>query len=258
MRRALLVIAALLCFALPSRATISIVAHTSVVGNGASVTVTTLNINTTGATAEFIGVIDYNADPSNTPPSDSLGNTWTYIATATAPANAGGATVRSGIFYCLNPTTGTAQNFSVTSIYGPVFVIAASGVATSAALDLHSEAGAGGYTSSTVQPGGITPSQNGEILITLLDGGTFGTPYTIDSSFTNPDSQAYTSGLSFGGSMGYLIQTTAGVEDPTWSATTQPNVFGLGTNIASFKASGGPPPSGHCGACDLSMLLHLR
>src|SRR5204863_2222713 len=81
------------------------------------------------------------------------------------------------------------------------------------------------------QPGSVTPSQDNEVLVTGYGGDTNATTATIDSGFTVSDTFAYVGGSNMGGSAAYLIETTAGAKNPTWSAGVNGPAI-----IATFKA----------------------
>lgn len=208
---------------------IALVANTAA-GSGDTNSVTTSSIDTTGATLLIVGSVSGNSVSGSI--SDSKGNTWT-------PLTEYGSTGRSRLFYCVNPSVGSGHTFTNTATAGnpSIFVLALSGTATSSPFDVENGVSAD-TTGLTYQPGSVTPSQNNEVVVTLV-GGRNSNPNTIDSGFTITD-QVTTAAR---GSLAYLVQTTASAVNPTWTAS------GIGSNlnhpvIASFKAPAAATPKG--------------
>lgn len=181
---------------------------------------TTTGVDTTGANL----IVLFAAYEAGSTVSDSKSNTWTALT----PKGSGGV---AQLFYCFNPTVGSGHTFSTTPItYGGIFMAAFSG-ATSSPFDVENGVAPGSGTS--IQTGSVTPSLNNELIITGINlGGSAASP-TINSGFTQTDSINANSGVSYGGSLAYLIQTSASAVNPTWSwtnAATNPAV------IATFKS----------------------
>ena len=201
---------------------IALVAHTFKVGAG-----TTPSIDTTGAS-----LIVVTSESVGTPTlSDSSGNT-PYIA---AIAGTGPDTSHNILWYFPNPSTSGTHTFTVTVAgTGVAFEVTAwSGVLTSSdPLDQVNQQSAPGADN----PGSITPSQNNELVISSAVSSS-AVSWTIDSGFTISDQSA----PDFSGNQSaqaYLIQTTAGAVNPTW--TGSPNITEV-SNIASFKAASSGP-----------------
>lgn len=176
---------------------IAFVAGTAKQGSGASVA-TTGPINTTGANLIIVAVGTYAGNSGTI--SDSKSNTWTplTIYSASDPNS------KIQFFYCLNPTTDAAHTFSTTPgffNFTGVGVVAFSGVSAYV-----SESGLSGF-----QPGSITATLNGSLFVTCS---TANSP--VNSGFTGFDA-AYIGGGNIGCGIAYLIQGTAGAENPTWS-----------------------------------------
>jgi hypothetical protein len=220
----------MLCAAAPLFGAISLVAHTSAVtANGTNVTTTA--INTTGA--NFI-VVAASASANTGTVTDSNGNTWTAL-TQYGPSGHG-AGMR--LFYCYNPTVSSAQTFtfSDTTIDYPTIAVAAwSGAAASPFDAQNGSTAASG--AGTYETGSITPSANGELLISAI-GESSTSPDTIDSSFTVIEHQNHLGDGSlagFGISLGYLVQATAASVNPSWTVRPQQGAAESLT-VASFKA----------------------
>ncbi len=72
-------------------------------------------------------------------------------------------------------------------------------------------------TTTSYQPGSITPSENNEVIVTAITSGGGVTSYSIDSGFTISDQFDLSGGGHFPLGMAYLIQTSAAASNPTWS-----------------------------------------
>lgn len=191
-------------------------------GNGSSVT--TGGLNTTGA--NFIVMCVGNAVGTITV-SDSKSNVWT---STTAYDNG----TRSQLFYSSATSVGTGHTFTASGSFPSVVVLAFSGVATgNSVID---KGTGGGFSSATSgQPGSITPASNNELLVSCMNWGSGITGPTVNSSFSSPpEFQNFTGGACYGSGGSYLIQTTAGAANPTWSWTTAASGA---LSIESFNAA---------------------
>ena len=188
---------------------------------------TTSAIDTTGSSG-IVGGIWWNNGVGNLVLAnftDSKSNTWTKLTEQFQP----GPNISAVLYYCANPTVGTSHTFSTTSHFVGIGVLALSGTNTSSFFDLQNGTSAG--SGGNIQPGSITPSQNGEVVVSAF--GSFnGTSPSMPTGYTQV--AANTTSTAEAGGMGYKIQTTAAAENPTWNST--------GSNqavvIASFKAAG--------------------
>lgn len=213
---------------------IALVAHTGAGSTGNSgTTVTTSGINTTGATLITITFSDYSAQSRSTV-SDTYTNTWTYLTSQPITGSA-----RQTLAYCLNPTVGSGHTFTVqvgggTNCFPAVCVSAWSGVATSSAFD-QTNGFESATTSTSAQPGSVTPTTTNQLVIS---GVSLGTGATTSGSITDPgfavtDGVTVSAGNHFGVAMGYLIQTTISAQNPTW---TWSGSAARACSIASFKS----------------------
>jgi hypothetical protein len=193
---------------------------------GTQNTVTTAAIDTTGANLLVIAVT-FDTTATQTI-SDSKGNTWNALTRTTNTSS-------GAVLYWSTPTSvGSSHTFSNTgtSNFSSICVMAFSGAAASTPFDQENGAT---NSSTTLQPGSITPSQNNEIVVTGFGFNQAGTPVSINSSFTQPTAAIeFSSGAHYGLGMAYIIQTTATAVNPTWTRTnTQTNA----ARIASFKSA---------------------
>lgn len=188
------------------------------------------SVDTTGADLIIIHVSQYTV-PATITPSDSKGNTWTGLT-----VQAGGTENKSRLWYCINPTVGTGHTFTATgsNTFSCAQVAWFSGAAA-AGFDQQNGAVAVG-TATTLQTGSVTPSQNDELVVTGLSADR-GNTLSINASFTITNQYPYSAGSREAGALAYLIQTTAGAVNPTW--TTDVSAPDMAATIATFKAAGG-------------------
>lgn len=195
-------------------------------------TATTGAINTTGASLIVIGIARQasNADAI----SDSAGNTWTKLTESLATGAVG-----TVMYYCAAPNTSATHTFTLGSTNAGVICVAAfSGIQTVTPFDQQN--GGSNTTGSTLATGSVTPTQNGELLVTMFGFNVAGTPVSINSGFTITDTTNFASGVNYGGSLAYFIQTTAGAINPTWTRTgSSSQAARIATFIAAAAAAGG-------------------
>lgn len=160
--------------------------------------------------------------------SDVFGNTSWVLAGGVTYAEPGEP--RLHVFYHLAPVVGSGYMIAVTksSSYCAIAFAAFSG---SLASPYDGQDG-GSASGTTVAPAtGVTPSQDGDLLISALtdnDGGTITDP----SGYTRTDRVAKVSGTSYAITLAYKVQTTAALEAPSWTAA---GPVGLATQVVAFK-----------------------
>lgn len=212
----------------PAFAAIALVSHTGASSVG-GVTLTTSGINTTGSTLEVVVVTKISAGRTATF-SDSQSNTWTALT----PQDDG--VLAEQMYYTDNPITSASQTFTVTvgapSSFPSIEVETFSGT-NPPSFDVQN--GAQGAAATTQQPGSITPSLNGEVVVTgIEDNVATAFPMSINGGYTITDQETASGGNNVGGAMAYLIQTSAAATNPTWTLSGVASAANL--NIASFKA----------------------
>ncbi len=186
---------------------IALLSNTKAGGSG----VASPAINTTGAKLIVIGLTqDFNTNANVT---DSAGNTWTQLT------RRNNAFSYSQLLYCINPTTSASHTFTATAAANDAICIAAfsgSGI-------YEADTGNNNTSSTTIQPGSITPAQNNELVITTATITATATTLSINGGFAITDQQIIGSSPSYwGNGLAYLIQTTAAAANPTWTYSTTP------------------------------------
>jgi hypothetical protein len=204
----------------------SLVAHVKA-GTGASGG-TSSAIDTSGADFLIMAYAGTSTQPVTVSDSKS-GNTWTPL---TSQSVAGGE--KALLYYAPNATVGSGHTFTVSGggIFAGFCVAAFSGSKLASPFDVENK---NSSTSSSVQTGSVTPSENNELVVVgFAFDPDIASSIAIDSSFVFSDKLAYNAGNSYGAALAYLIQGTAGAVNPTASWTGSANV---GAVIATFKAS---------------------
>lgn len=209
----------------------TIIANTQAASFGGSPTsITTPAIDTSGANLIIVHV---SAESVIAAPvlSDNKGNVWTGLTEKTSGAAFTGT---SRLYYCYAPIVGAGHTFSLaagaSASYQVMEVLAVNGAAGS---PFDQENGATGTTTSTIQPGSVTPGQDNELVVTGVTHDAMGAAPSINSGFTISDAVLYDFGDHYAGAMAYLIQTSAGAVNPTW---TLPGSAGAAAaTIATFK-----------------------
>src|SRR5215472_13389017 len=202
----------------------SLLAHTGQ-GSTNQSTFTTSAIDTTGADLLVVQVVDSN---HGTTLSDNKGNTW---VSAAGPTTTNGPDAQ--LYYATNPIVGTGHTFTATvTSQSPALLVQAWSGSGSSPLDQTNFAN--GLFVSTLQPGSVTPGQNGELIVTGQCSGSTSGSSSVNLGFTISDSFLQVNGQHVGGALAYLVQGTAAAINPTWTGT---GLNFTGATIATFKAA---------------------
>ena len=153
-------------------------------------------------------------------------NTWTLVNSSVSGDAA------SGLYDCFNCSVGASHTFTFAegtgNCYCAIAVEAWTGAGTG--LDPGITNMNTSSSSTTIQPGLVTPLGNNELVIsTDALGGALSSvsgPFTLDQNVAGIGAQSYGIGLA------YLKQTTAGAANPTFTATA-PN--SMAAQSAAFK-----------------------
>lgn len=192
-------------------------------GSVAGSDVTTSARDTTGDTLLVASIVDGLGAPA---PSDSYGNTWVQMGPTESTS------FTNKVWYVKNPTVGPGHTFTTNSGAGRlplIEVVTFSGTDTTQNVDQTNGASA---TATSIQPGNVTPSLNGEVVIVSGAWDTAATA-SINGGFTITDQLTLSPGTHYSGALAYLIQTTAAAADPTWSLSGSADALAV---IGTFKA----------------------
>ncbi len=196
----------------------------SVAKQGAATTVTTSNIDTTGCDLLVANIFWSNGANAVAAVTDSKGNTWT----AATKYNASDAANR--FYWCKPSSVGSGHNFTigVPNVYGGIIVLGFSGVKATSPLD--GTNGATSASASSLATGSLTPSEDNCLLIYAAT--TAGNITAVDVG-TLQETANGISGTTYGGGVGYEIQTTATARNPSFSASVTNQ---MAASILAFKA----------------------
>ena len=193
-------------------------------------------VNTTGATLYVVTLSSYDNLGTATITS-SPSQTWTAL---NYYDNLYAGTGNGVMFYVCGPATSASQAITVTGDYATAVFAAYSGTATSNCFDSPNQDGNTMYNGgSTFQPGGITPSQNGALIVSGLGANSAASSVLIDSGFTTVGTYI---GAHFS-SQAFVVQPFASAIDPTWTENGDGNAvpyiasFVPASNLAGVPAS---------------------
>lgn len=192
-------------------------------------TVTSNSVDTTGATLLVVLGANYQGSPAPAI-TDSKSNSWTGPVVSASHTD----TERVSIWYSIPTSVGSGHTFTATQTtsYPSILVYGFSGGAASSVFDQSNGNTVSGP--STIQTGSVTPSQDNELLMTVVSSGDGTGASTIDSGFSLKESVLYSAGLRFGCAVSFKIQTAAGAENPTWTMAAATSASAV---IATFKAA---------------------
>lgn len=144
-------------------------------------------------------------------------------------------TERVRIAYLKNPVVGTAHSVAIHggAIYLSAYFAGFSGSNLTAPVDQQNGA-ASTVTSTTIQPGSITPSVPNELIISGMATGLNGVTPSVDASMTLIGSNQGNGSTYNTCGAAYAIQTAAAAINPTWTVASGNNRVSV---IASFKSS---------------------
>lgn len=195
--------------------------------NGTSTGCTTDAVDTTGK--DIICVFASWFGNGSASISDSKGNTWS----TNGKVYDGGITLTNlQMWWCVSPTVGSGHTFTVMADYCSAGYVAAAGADTAAAFD--QEVTAVNTSSTTHQPGSLTPGENDCLVVTAI--GTYPeNPSGVDGTYAEVLVN-YSSGNGLGLGIGCEAQTTATATNPTWTLS---GAVPAAVLVASFHAAAG-------------------
>lgn len=190
---------------------------------------TTSSVDSTGGNIVIVAVASYQSSAAPTV-SDSKGNTYTALTEQVAAGSH-----RVQLFYAANATVGSGHTFTVTgsTTYSSISVNVFSGAKTTSPFDVQNGANGGATSLAT---GSVTPSENDEVVVAGIALDSAPSSLTINSGFSTPSVAYFAGGSAYGVGSAYIIQTTAGATNPTWSWTGS---SGQAAAIATFKVATG-------------------
>ncbi len=209
--------------------TIALLAQAKGNGNG---TYSTGALDSTGASLLVVVFTDNGTQPAI---SDSKGNTW-FVAKRQSVGR--GETIAYAWGSGLVVGTGHTFTFTLAAQFGSGQAWAFSGVET-ASDPLDQTNGGGNAFTTTQATGSVTPTADGELLISGLGFDNQAALPTVNGGFSTPYGDIGSGGAYLGSASAYLIQSTAAAANPTWTIVTNNQT---NAPIATFKATSTPPP----------------
>jgi len=191
-------------------------------------------VDTTGANLLVAAVADY-ASSLGSDVTDNYGNVWIPL---TKYSNLSSGLEEIQLYYSLPTGVGPFHVFQAAetdsgSPSQPSIAVAAFSNSAVSPFDVES----GNYLGSSgpsINPGSITPSEDGELIITAIASDAAITSPSIDSGFTIIENQSQVP-AAYGISLAYKIQSTAAAINPLWDSGL--GALDMAASIASFKAS---------------------
>ncbi len=205
---------------------IALIANTTAVG--ANTTTTSPAISTTGASLIVVTLSQFGG-AGFAAVSDSVFNSYTA-----GPSNTTGNICHVAMFYKYAPSTSASHTFTFTgsSVYAGIYVQVFSGT-TGSTIDQQNNNVTPGPTTTT-QPGSITPANNNEVVTSGVCFSDSSATYSVNSSMIRTDTNNWNGSSNEGGAAAYIVQTSAGAINPTWTAGTQ-SINEAAAVIASFQ-----------------------
>ncbi len=205
---------------------------------------TTSAIDTTGASLLVAAICHHSAGAGSMV--DSKGNTWVELTAQVV------TTSRARMFYVLNPTVGSGHTATFDgNPFGTLSFAAFSGANTTDVFDI--ENGATDDSASSLQPGSVTPNQNDSLIVTALAFNDTVAAPAINGGFSTPVTTEHNAGTADrGGSIAYLIQTTATAANPTWTTSVAVDAAAVIAVFIPAAGGGGVTASPGAGALVLT------
>src|SRR5689334_8104381 len=167
---------------------------------------TTPPIDTTGADLIILGISaykpNYDSGFGSITIGDNKGNSFARAAHDPDPSN-----LETDVRFVQAPTVGAGHTFTVSSAivgFYPVFEVLAFSGSDADPVDQANWAETDGVT--TIQPGSVTPSTSGQLLVVVGATLASATVPTVDSGFTVSDGAPYDGGNTVCGVAAYLFQ----------------------------------------------------
>ena len=155
--------------------------------------------------------------------SDSKGNAWTALDPETA-------NTQSQLFYCLSPIVGTGHTFSYDNTSATTFP-AIGILGFSDVLGFDSSSGSSNGSTTSIQPGALTPGDDNSLLITAVSFYPSGLP-TVSSPFGRLIATDYVASSHIGIGVARVVDMAATSRNPTWSRAT---AMDTGCTMAVFS-----------------------
>lgn len=202
---------------------------------------TSAAVDTTGATLLVVCVSKSGATAAGAAISDSNGNTWHALA------NVANGAVNTCIFYAYDKSggplvTSAATTFTIGSPSTSGAICSAYSGTQTGSDPFDQQNSNTAATSTTCPTGSITPTTDGQVVITSMATQVTATaPFTLNNSYVVNGFMMGAAGAVQAVGGGYIVQGSAAATNPTWTVGAAANIAAC---IASFKAAGAAPATG--------------
>ncbi len=205
---------------------IALVGHITASSTTSS-TFTSGTLDTTGATLIVVAVEEFAVSTLSDNMSNGAGTSLTLQT---------GSNIRLQLHYYVAPTVGAGHTWTSTGTgtFTTLAISAWSGVTTSSPFDV--ENGAAVTSTTTIQPGSVTPAVSGSLLLFAIGNNQTIGSNSINNSFVVMDTTNVVGGQHEAAAHGYLVQSVAAPINPTWTIAGTDDILG---RIAVFKPSAG-------------------
>jgi hypothetical protein len=176
---------------------------------------------------------------------DNLGNNYLAHPTTFFDYNNNANSLQNTLWSCQGGTftSGMTVTCKINGDPDPLTVLIAGWSGSKGGGTYVGQISTGSATSgTTVQPGSITPTNNGSLLIFGVTGSNNGATWTVDSGFSIALQLPPITGANYGGAMAYLIQGAISPVNPTFTETGASTTQNSG--IAEYFAASYTPPGG--------------
>jgi hypothetical protein len=186
-------------------------------------------IDTSGATLLVLTVSDLDHDSTTDNVTDNFGNTWHHLGNSSRP----GGHANAAIWYAWDHggiplVVGVGHTVTATGRFCSIELTAWSGIKN--VIDPLDRQSTGAAHGTTAQPGSITPSADGCLVVTAAGFSGSGS-YNIDSGYTITDQKNFLAAVNTGSAQAYFLQGSAAATNPNWSTGTATDIA---CAIASF------------------------
>lgn len=204
-------------------------------GNDGGANGGTVTLNTVGATLIVVASGSYYSYGPGAVLSDDQSNTWTAL---TEYGTDGQAKCR--FWYCQNPNTNAAHQITISTSGKYIgFSVAAFDDTFDASAQDQANGSGSASNDTSEQPGSVTPTEDGALIVTTLVLDNAFTNLAITESFTIAENRAWVD-QSMGHALAYKYQAAAAAINPQWSwTTTRNNAAAIATFKANYSPGGG-------------------
>lgn len=206
----------------------ALLTHTSSAGGPSGINFAALDTRGASLLTITSSFSDVTALPTLT---DSRGNTWTRLTYYETTVSLG-----VNIWYTPNPLTAATHTATISgsNLFSSGSFCAWTGTVLADVFDAQNGTSSGSSTVVSIQPGAITPSRAGCLLLAVMGQNGTVSGVSVDGGFVSIHSISFVGGSNYGHYTAYLIQGVPASINPLWAWTTAQLAA---TTIAVFRPS---------------------